>query len=42
MDDRCDVAIIALALAAATCLTIFFLEVAEPTRRMVVLLFPHF
>ena len=42
MDDRSDVAIAVLALVAATCLTIFFLEGTEPTGRMVALLVPHF
>ena len=41
MDDRRDVAIIALILVAATCLTIFFLKVAQPAGGIVELLFPQ-
>ncbi|HET7875059.1 MAG TPA: hypothetical protein VFN71_05995 [Methylomirabilota bacterium] len=41
MDDRRDIAVIALILVAATCLTIFFLKVAQPTGGLVELLFPH-
>jgi hypothetical protein len=39
MHDERDVAIIVLALVIATCLTLFFLEVAEPTGALVALLF---
>jgi len=41
MDDRRDVALIAFILVAATCLTIFFLKVAQPTGGIVELLFPQ-
>lgn len=41
MDDRRDVALIARILVAATCLTIFFLKVAQPTGGIVELLFPQ-
>ena len=41
MDDRRDVAVIALILVVATCLTIFFLKVAKPTGGIVELLFPQ-
>jgi len=41
MDDRRDVAFIALILVAATRLTIFFLKVAQPTGGIVELLFPQ-
>lgn len=41
MDERRDVAIIALVLFAATCLALFFLEVARPTGGIVAMLFPQ-
>ena len=41
MHDERDVAIIVLTLVVATCLTIFFLKVAEPTGGLVDLLFPR-
>jgi hypothetical protein len=41
MDDQRDVAVVALALIAATCLAIFFLQVAEPTSALFALLFPR-
>ena len=41
MDERRDVAIIALVVVAATCLTIFFLKVAQPSGGIVDMLFPQ-
>jgi hypothetical protein len=41
MDERRDVAILALALFAATCLAIFLLKVAQPTGELVAALFPQ-
>jgi hypothetical protein len=41
MDERRDVAIIALVLVAVTCLTIFFLKVAQPSGGIVDMLFPQ-
>ncbi|HEV8531864.1 MAG TPA: hypothetical protein VGT00_10645 [Methylomirabilota bacterium] len=41
MDDYCDTAIVALMLALAVCLTVFFLKVAEPSGGLVELLFPR-
>jgi hypothetical protein len=40
MDERRDIAIIALVLVAAACLAIFFLKVAQPTGGLVAMLFP--
>jgi hypothetical protein len=40
MDERRDVAIIALVLFAVTCLAIFFLKVVQPTGGMFEVLFP--
>jgi hypothetical protein len=39
-DDR-DLTILVLLLIAATCVTIFFLKLAEPTAGLVALLFPR-
>jgi hypothetical protein len=41
MDERRDVAVIALVLVAVTCLTIFFLKIAQPSGGLVDMLFPH-
>ena len=41
MHDERDVAIIGLTLVIATCLTLFFLKMAEPTGALVELLFPR-
>jgi hypothetical protein len=41
MDERRDVAVIALMLLAITCLTIFFLKVAQPSGGIVDMLFPE-
>jgi len=41
MDERRDVAIIALVVVAVTCLTIFFLKVAQPSGGLVDILFPR-
>jgi len=41
MDERCDVAILALALVAAACLVVFFLKVGQPSGGIVEMLFPH-
>jgi len=41
MHDERDVAIIVLTLVIATCLTLFFLKVADPTGALVELLFPE-
>ncbi len=41
MDEYCDTAIVALMLALAACLTVFFLKVAEPSGGLVELLFPR-
>jgi hypothetical protein len=41
MEERRDVAVIALVLVAVTCLTIFFLKVAQPSGGIVDILFPQ-
>ncbi len=41
MDERRDVAVIALLVIAVTCLTIFFLKVAQPSGGIVDMLFPQ-
>ena len=41
MHDERDVAIIVLALVAATCLIVFFLKLAEPSGGVVEMLFPR-
>ncbi len=41
MDERRDVAIIALVLFAVTCLAIFFLKVMHPSGGIFELLFPQ-
>ncbi len=41
MDEYRDTAIVALMLALAICLTVFFLKVAEPSGGLVELLFPR-
>jgi hypothetical protein len=41
MDERRDVAIIALMLFAATCLAIFFLKVMHPSTGVFQVLFPQ-
>ncbi len=41
MHDHRDVAIIVLAIFAATCLTLFFLKIVEPGGGLVEVLFPR-
>ena len=41
MDERRDVAVIALVLVALSCLAIFLLKVAQPTGGLVAMLFPQ-
>jgi hypothetical protein len=41
MDERRDVAIIALMLFAVTCLAIFFLKVMQPSGGIFAMLFPQ-
>ena len=41
MDERRDVAVIALLMVAVTCLAIFFLKVAQPSGGIVDMLFPQ-
>jgi len=41
MDHARDLGIVALAFLVAVCLTVFFLEVDEPTSRVVDFLFPR-
>jgi hypothetical protein len=40
MEERLDVAVIALVLVAVSCLATFFLNVAQPTGGLVAMLFP--
>jgi hypothetical protein len=42
MDERRDVAAIALVLVAVSCLATFLLKVAHPSSGLVAMLFPHF
>jgi hypothetical protein len=39
MEERRDVAVVALVLVAVSCLAIFFLKVAQPTGGLVAMLF---
>jgi len=41
MDERRDVAVIALVLVAVSCLAIFLLKVAHPSGGLVAMLFPQ-
>ena len=41
MRDTRDVGVVALLLVAVSCLTVFFLKVAEPTGTVVEMLFPR-
>jgi len=41
MDHARDLGIVALAFIVAACLTVFFLQVDEPTGRLVDFLFPR-
>jgi hypothetical protein len=41
MDERRDVAAIALVLVAVSCLATFLLKVAHPSSGLIAMLFPH-